>query len=389
MCYYKQEFFDISLDLVNHYLASHPDSVIATNLKAAIEYSSTADDKKAAQILLDLQQSTGKTDLIEENDILRHNLAVFDYNPASTTNKYQIFSNLLDIIPEAKSNLIIYYLHNDQINQAYNLVKDFQPVTSKDYILKAIVHCLLGQQQQSQAGVDSKGILNENLRKAQSFFQTIGSSSQECDTIEGRQCMASCFRISNAFNDEVIYLDSIEQYMKDDDNFNWNYGVALAMTQHFKQAEEVLLRVKRSNYKNDPVYLSWLCRCYIMNGKPESAWDVYISTDSHLTNLYVLSFISSEFYRMGHFFFAFKAYLFLERFDPNIQNSQGKFASAVGLFYQVMSGQEQHEKIQEIIHYLVDSPPSEQINKLLIAFRNWGKENGITFTDEPEMNDEV
>ncbi|MCQ2821078.1 MAG: hypothetical protein MJ252_27785 [archaeon] len=382
MAYFKSEYYDISLDLVNHYLSVHPDSIVATNLKAAIEYSSSGDDKKATQILLDLQASTKRNDLIEENDILRHNLSVFDTNPNSNSTKLRVFSSLLDIIPEAKQNLIIYYLHNDQINQAYNLIKEIQPLTTKDYILKAVVHCLLGQQQQTSTNPDD---LNENLRKAQAFFQSIGSSTNECDTIEGRQCMASCFRLSQAFNDEIIYLDSIEQYMLDDDNFNWNYGVALAMTQNYKQAETVLLRVKREKYKNDPVYLSWLCRCYIMNGKPENAWDLYISMDNHLINISILTFISAEFYRMGCFYYAFKAYLFLERFSPSDENTKGKYASAVGLFYLVMDGKAEPERIQEIIHYLVDGPQTEQVNKLLKAFRNWGKENGITFVDEPEV----
>ena len=54
-----------------------------------------------------------------------------------------------------------------------------------------------------------------------------------------------------------------------------------------------------------------------------------------------------------------------------------------------MSGKVEHEKLQEIIHYLVDGPQSDDVNKLLIAFRNWGKENGITFVDEPGMDDEI
>ena len=185
------------------------------------------------RILLNLQESTKKSDLIEDNDILRHNLAVFETSASGNSNKLKVFSSLLDIIPEAKQNLIIYYLRNDQINQAYNLIKELQPVTTKDYILKAVVHCVLGQQQQ-----DQDKTMNEHLRKAQTFFQSIGSSTTECDTIEGRQCMASCFRLSNIFNDELIYLESIEQYMKDDDDFNWNYGIALASCQKYKTAEE-------------------------------------------------------------------------------------------------------------------------------------------------------
>ena len=384
MCYYKNEYFDIALDLVNHYISIHPDSVIAVNLKACIEYSSNGNDKEAKKILFDLQEKTKKPDLIEDNDILRHNLSVFDTSD-STSNKLKTFSNLLDIIPEARQNLIIYYLRNDQINQAYNLIKDMQPITTKDYILKAIVHCVMGYQQQSENPIE----LNDNLRKAQTFFQSIGASTSECDTIEGRQCMASCFRLGGMFNDELIYLDSIEQYMKDDDDFNYNYGVALAMCQNYKQAEEVLSRVKREKYRNDQNYLSWICRCFIANDKPEYAWNLYISIDNHLVAIYLLNFIANEFYRMGAYYFSFKAFLFLEKFSPSTENSKGKISSAIGVFYQMLNGKSDSDKLQEIIHYLCDGQQTLEVNKCIKVFKDWGNANGVNFTDEPVYGGEA
>ena len=384
MCYYKNEYFDIALDLVNHYISIHPDSVIAVNLKACIEYSSNGNDKEAKKILFDLQEKTKKPDLIEDNDILRHNLSVFDTSD-STSNKLKTFSNLLDIIPEARQNLIIYYLRNDQITQAYNLIKDMQPITTKDYILKAIVHCVMGYQQQSENPIE----LNDNLRKAQTFFQSIGASTSECDTIEGRQCMASCFRLGGMFNDELIYLDSIEQYMKDDDDFNYNYGVALAMCQNYKQAEEVLSRVKREKYRNDQNYLSWICRCFIANDKPEYAWNLYISIDNHLVAIYLLNFIANEFYRMGAYYFSFKAFLFLEKFSPSNENSKGKISSAIGVFYQMLNGKSDSDKLQEIIHYLCDGQQTLEVNKCIKVFKDWGNANGVNFTDEPVYGGEA
>ena len=384
MCYYKNEYFDIALDLVNHYISIHPDSVIAVNLKACIEYSSNGNDKEAKKILFDLQEKTKQPDLIEDNDILRHNLSVFDTSD-STSNKLKTFSNLLDIIPEARQNLIIYYLRNDQINQAYNLIKDMQPITTKDYILKAIVHCVMGYQQQSENPIE----LNENLRKAQTFFQSIGASTSECDTIEGRQCMASCFRLGGMYNDELIYLDSIEQYMKDDDDFNYNYGVALCMCQNYKQAEEVLSRVKRDKYRNDQNYLSWICRCFIANDKPEYAWNLYISIDNHLVAIYLLNFIANEFYRMGAYYFSFKAFLFLEKFSPSNENSKGKISSAIGVFYQMLNGKSDSDKLQEIIHYLCDGQQTLEVNKCIKVFKDWGNANGVNFTDEPVYGGEA
>jgi len=55
-----------------------------------------------------------------------------------------VFPPLVDVIPEARLNLIIFYLKNGQENDAYNLVKDMECVVPKEYILKAIVHLVIG-----------------------------------------------------------------------------------------------------------------------------------------------------------------------------------------------------------------------------------------------------
>ena len=175
--------------------------------------------------------------------------------------------------------------------------------------------------------------------------------------------------------------------MKDDDDFNWNYGVALAMCQNYKQAEEVLSRVKKEKYRNDQVYLSWLCRCYIMNDKPDLAWNLYISIENHLVAVYILNFIAHELYRMGHFYFSFKAFLFLEKFSPSEENTKGKVSSAIGVFYLLLSEKISSDRLQEVIHYLCDGPQSLEVNKALKVFKTWGKENGIDFTDEPALDD--
>ena len=40
----------------------------------------------------------------------------------------------------------------------------------------------------------------------------VGASASECDTIPGRQCMASCFFLLKQFDDVLIYLKSIKSY---------------------------------------------------------------------------------------------------------------------------------------------------------------------------------
>jgi intraflagellar transport protein 56 len=38
----------------------------------------------------------------------------------------------------------------------------------------------------------------------------VGTSAHECDTIPGRQCMASCFFLMRQFEDVNIYMNSIK-----------------------------------------------------------------------------------------------------------------------------------------------------------------------------------
>jgi intraflagellar transport protein 56 len=112
----------------------------------------------------------------------------------------QVFQPLLDVIPEARLNLCIYYLKKSDIVAAFNLMKDLEPSTPQEYILKAIVNASLGQEQDSR----------EHLKIAQQYFQLVGGSASECDTIPGRQCMASCFFLLRQFDDVLIYLNSIK-----------------------------------------------------------------------------------------------------------------------------------------------------------------------------------
>lgn len=51
---------------------------------------------------------------------------------------------LIEVIPEARLNLVIYYLKNEEVNEAFQLIKDMECVVPKEYILKAIVHLVIG-----------------------------------------------------------------------------------------------------------------------------------------------------------------------------------------------------------------------------------------------------
>lgn len=60
---------------------------------------------------------------IDDSDLIRHNLVVF----RNGDNALQVLPPLVEYLPEAKLNLVIYYLRNDEVQEAYQLIKDMEP----------------------------------------------------------------------------------------------------------------------------------------------------------------------------------------------------------------------------------------------------------------------
>ena len=87
-----------------------------------------------------LQNSSTTGNIFNDNDLLRHNLVVF----RGGENALQTLPPLIDVIPEARLNLVIYYLKNEEVQEAFNLIKEMECVVPKEYILKAIVHLVIG-----------------------------------------------------------------------------------------------------------------------------------------------------------------------------------------------------------------------------------------------------
>ena len=61
----------------------------------------------------------------------------------------QVLPSLVDVIPEARLNLVIYYLKQNEIQEAYELIKDLEPTVPQEYILKGIVNAVVGQERNS------------------------------------------------------------------------------------------------------------------------------------------------------------------------------------------------------------------------------------------------
>lgn len=78
--------------------------------------------------------------------------------------------------------------------------------------------------------------------------------------------MASCFFLLKQFEDVLVYLKSIKQYLSSDDDFNWNYGIACASTGDWGEAEEAFAAVQGQGYRQEGAFLNWSARVYIMQG---------------------------------------------------------------------------------------------------------------------------
>jgi intraflagellar transport protein 56 len=136
LCYYKLDYYGMSQEILDLYLAQHPDSIVAANLKACNRFKMFSGQLAEQDIKHLLDSSTFGTDLI------KHNLVVFRNGEGAL----QVLPKLLDIVPEARLNLAIHHLKRNEIQEAHQMIKDIQPKVPHEYILKGVVHACMFQE---------------------------------------------------------------------------------------------------------------------------------------------------------------------------------------------------------------------------------------------------
>ncbi|KXS09778.1 TPR-like protein [Gonapodya prolifera JEL478] len=357
LCYYKLDYYDVSQEVLGAYLAKFPDSVTAANLRACNHYR-LYNAKAAEQELTNLRENIGGGFKFAE-DLIRHNLVVFRNGEGAL----QVFPALTDVLPEARLNLVIHHLRADDTQAGYTLMKDVEPATPQEYILKGIANAVLGQESDSR----------EHLKVAQQYFQLVGGSASECDTIPGRQCMASCFFLLRQFDDVLTYLNSIKAYFYNDDTFNLNYGQAKVAVGAYEEAEEALCLVQNEKLKSTYTYLSHLARCFIQNKKPRLAWELYLKMETSSESFSLLQLIAHDCYKTAQYFYSAKAFDVLERLDPSTENWEGKRGACVGVFQAIVNGTEPKETLRDVLTLLrsTSNPAAEYIVRIV---RRWAKE---------------
>ncbi|KAM6957077.1 intraflagellar transport protein 56-like [Aplochiton taeniatus] len=361
LCYYKLDYYEVSQELLATYLQHFPDSITAINLKACNHFRLYNGKAAEAELknLIDISAASFEFD----KELIRHNLVVFRGGEGAL----QVLPALIDVIPEARLNLIIYYLRQDDVQESHTLIKDLEPTTPQEYVLKGVVNAALGLDSGSR----------EHLKIAQQFFQLVGGSASECDTIPGRQCMASCFFLLRQFEDVLIYLNSVKNYFYNDDIFNFNYAQAKAAVGNYREAEEFFLLIQSEKTKSDYVYLSWLARCYIMNQKARRAWELYLKMETSAESFSLLQLIANDCYKMGQFYYAAKAFDVLERLDPNPEYWEGKRGACIGIFQLTLAGREPRETLREVLP-LLRNTGNPQVEYIIRILKKWAKDNRVS-----------
>ncbi|XP_015509305.1 intraflagellar transport protein 56 isoform X1 [Neodiprion lecontei] len=362
LCYYKLDYYDVAQEVLQVYLQKHPDSAIAINLKACNHFRLYNGSAAQAEMKQLMEQTSSSFSF--GHDLIRHNIVVFRGGEGAL----QVLPSLVDVIPEARLNLVIYYLKQNEVREAFELIKDLEPAVPQEYILKGVVNAAIGQETGSR----------ENIKTAQQYFQLVGSSVSECDTIPGRQCMASCFFLFRQFEEVLVYLHSIKSYYFNEDVFNFNYGQAKTAAGYFKEAEDAFLMIRNERYKNDYVYISLLSYCYIMNKKAQLAWELYLKMETSNESFNLLLLIANTCYKVGEFWHAAKAFDMLERMDPSPEHWEGKRGACCGTFQYIVAGKQPKELLPDVIQLLRNTNNS-QVEQISRVMRKWGKDNRINF----------
>jgi intraflagellar transport protein 56 len=115
---------------MQQYMVKVPDSILAKNLHACNTF--RLQNGKAAES--ELQQfKTSMSTSILGNELVKHNLVVF----RGGQHALRDLQPLLGIIPEARLNLVIYYMRKGDFDQAFNLVKELEPTMPQVHIVSA------------------------------------------------------------------------------------------------------------------------------------------------------------------------------------------------------------------------------------------------------------
>jgi intraflagellar transport protein 56 len=345
MCQFKLDQFEEANESVDQYLAVSSDSAVGLNLKACSYLRLFDADIAESQLLQIRKFASASYSFIDS--LIKHNLVVFQNGGDGFTELPKLVGGL----NEARFNLAVLYMRDNNPTEAYNLLQKFQPLDINESILKATVWLSYGLLT-SDAGF---------LEEASQIFAEIGDLEVVKDTVPGRQCLATSKFILTEYEETLRVLQSIEQAAADSDEFNYNKAMALAALSRWAEAESCFLRVKNTKFTNERFYGSWLCRCYIKNHKAEKAWELYTEATQTEDAKQLLQVIAGDCYVAGSHYYAMKAYDILSKFEGDPTLREGMIASAVGVFRGILSRKEPADHLPDVLAALASEPDAAQV----------------------------
>jgi intraflagellar transport protein 56 len=344
MCQFKLDQFEPSNESVDQYLAVNSDSAVGLNLKAC-DYLRLFDAEIAQSQILQIRKFSSATYNFIDS-LIQHNLVVFH----NGDDGFNVLPTLVGGVPEARFNLALLYMRENNPAEAYNLLQKFQARDPTEIILRATVWLAYGQLTQESA----------LLEEANETFAEIGDMEVIRDTVPGRQCLATTKFITAEYNETLRILQTIEQQVGETDEFNYNKAMSLALLSRWAEAERYFLLVKNAQYAREIFYTSWLCRCYIKNRKPDKAWSLYADVTQTEDAKTLLQIIATDCYLGGAYFYAMLAYDMLAKIDGDATLRQGMIASAVGVFRDILSRKEQRDRPGDVLSVLAGDQEAAQ-----------------------------
>ncbi|OHT07657.1 TPR Domain containing protein [Tritrichomonas foetus] len=344
MCQFKLEQFQESNSSVDEYLAVNSDSAVGLNLKACDYFVLFDADVAESQLLQIKKFSSASYQFIDT--LIKHNTVVFHNGEDGFT----VLPQIADSLPEAKFNLALLYMRENNSAEAMNLLQEFQPADVNELVLKGTVYLGFGQ----LSGDTSL------IEEANTIFAEIGQMDIVKDTVPGRHCLATTKFITGEFQEALRILDTIEQH-DDSDEFNYNKAMCLASLQRWVEAERYFLLVKNTKYTQEIFYTSWLCRCYIKNKKLENAWNLYTESTQTEDAKTLLQIIGNDCFSAGYYYYSMKAYDTLAKYDNDQVSKEGMIASAIAVFRNVLLRKESPDKVIEALTCLGSEPDAQEI----------------------------
>ena len=171
--------------------------------------------------------------------------------------------------------------------------------------------------------------------------------------------MAQFYFLNRQFEDSIVYLESIEEYMEEDerDTYHINLGISLAATGKYKEGLSHLLSVSKTSYKSELEYSLWLIKCYIMTDNADEAWECYLQTEDEHISSEILQLIGNDCYKLGGDMFLFSARAFHEllKMDSYQDYTDGLIGSSVGVLKNnLISGENESNSLVEVMNMLED-----------------------------------